>query len=164
MAHQTIFLELGQRGPPLLDLRRRDRPVNLVEVDRVDPQPLQAVVGLTPYRVPLQAVHDPAVAAFKQRALGEHVRSLGDALQRATDDLLGAAEAVGGGGVNPIDPLLERAVDRGDRLLIVLRTPAELPVPAADRPRAEADAGDLEARLAELCCLECCLVHGRSSR
>jgi hypothetical protein len=36
-------------------------------------------------------------------------------------------------------------VDRGDRLVILLWTPAELPAPAADRPCAEADAGDLQA-------------------
>ena len=34
--------------------------------------------------------------------------------------------------------------------VVVLRSPAELPAPAADRPGAEADAGDLEARLANL--------------
>ena len=48
--------------------------------------------------------------------------------------------------------------------LVVLRAPAELPAAAADRPGAEADAGDLEAGVAELCGLELCLVHGGSFR
>jgi hypothetical protein len=51
-------------------------------------------------------VHDLTVGTLKQEALGEHVRPLVDALQGTADDLLGAAEPVGGGGVNPIDPLL----------------------------------------------------------
>src|SRR5439155_12719572 len=75
------------------------------------------------------------------------------------DDLLGAAEAVGSGGVDPVDAQLERPVDRRDRLLVLLRAPAELPAAAADSPRAEADAGDLETGMAQLRCRELCLLH-----
>src|SRR5690349_8057155 len=60
--------------------------------------------------------------------------------------------------------MLERVVDRSDRLFVVLRPPAVLPVAAAERPRAEPDAGDLQAGAAELCCLQCCLLHGCSSQ
>src|SRR5581483_8210820 len=101
---------------------------------------------------------------LEQRGLREHVRALGKTLECTADDLLGATEAVGGGGVDPVDAVLERVVDRGDRLLVVLRSPAELPAAATDRPRAEPDAGDLKAGIAELGRFECCLVHGCSSR
>ena len=42
------------------------------------------------------------------------------------------------GRVDPVDPVLLRVVDRSNRWLVVLRTPAVLPIPAADRPGAEA--------------------------
>jgi hypothetical protein len=54
-------------------------------------------------------------------------------------------EAVAGGGVDPVDRTLQRVMDRGDRLIVVLRAPAVFPVAAAKRPRAEADARDLQA-------------------
>ena len=36
---ETLLLELGERRPRFLDIRIRDRPVDLVEVDHVQPQP-----------------------------------------------------------------------------------------------------------------------------
>ena len=63
MADEALLLQLGERRPALLDVRRRDRPVDLVEVDRVDAEPLQAGIGLAQDRVALEAVHDPALAA-----------------------------------------------------------------------------------------------------
>ena len=46
VADQSLLLELGERRPALLDVLIGDRPVDLVEVDRVDPQPLEAGVRL----------------------------------------------------------------------------------------------------------------------
>ncbi len=46
VAHEPLLLELGERRPALLDVLRRDRPVDLVEVDRVDAEPLEAAVAL----------------------------------------------------------------------------------------------------------------------
>jgi hypothetical protein len=69
-------------------------------------------VRLAQDRVALQAVHDATVWALQQRGLGEYVRALGDAVERAPDNLFGVPEAVGGGGVDPVDAKLERAVDR----------------------------------------------------
>ena len=98
-------------------------------------------------------------AGVLQRALGEHVGPLGQAAQRAADDLLGAAEAVRGRGVDPVDPELQRPVDGRDRLVILLWSPAELPATAADGPGAEADAADLQAGLAQRTGPELCLLH-----
>jgi hypothetical protein len=59
-------------------------------------------------------------------------------------------EAIGGGGVDPVDAQFEGVMNRGDRLVVFLGLPAELPASTADRPGAEADAGDLKAGVAEL--------------
>jgi hypothetical protein len=146
-------------APAFLDVLLRDWPVDLVEVDRVDPESLQAITGLAQDRVAFEAVHDPAVGAFQQRAFGEQVRALGEPLQCTADDLFGAAEAVGGGGVDPVDPVLQRVVDRRDRLVIVLGTPAELPAPASDRLGSEAELGYLEAGLPEPPGCDLCRGH-----
>ena len=84
-------------------------------------------------------------------ALGEDERAVRHALERPRHHLLGVAQAVDGGGVDPGHPGVERRVDGRDRLLVVLRTPAERPVTAPDRPRAEADRGDLGSPCSPTC-------------
>jgi hypothetical protein len=93
---EALFLELGECSPALLDVCDRDRPVDLVEIDRADAEPAETAIGFAEDRVALQAVSNVAVGAFEERALGEDVRALGEPLERATDDLLGAAEADAG--------------------------------------------------------------------
>src|SRR3954468_7048819 len=68
--------------------------------------------------------------------------------------LLGVAQPVARRGVDPVDPELGGAPDRGDRLLVVLRAPRVPPPGPADRPRAQADAADLQLRPPELDRLE----------
>ena len=150
MAQQPFVLELSERRPPLLDVTIRVGPVDLVEIDRVNAEPRQAGLDLAADRVPLEAVHHAAAAAVEQPGLGEHVRAPLDALQRAAHDPLRVPEAVDSRRVDPVDTELQRPLDRGHRLGVVLRAPAELPVPAPDRPRAEPDTGDLQAGPAEL--------------
>src|ERR1700743_1693002 len=112
-------------------------------------RPPRARVRLRQHRVAIEAVPDVAGAVVEQRALGEHVRSVGDAAQRTADGLLGPAEAVGGCRVDPVAPEVEAPVDRCDRLVVGLRSPPELPAATTDRPGAETDPGDLHARRAQ---------------
>src|SRR5579884_3040143 len=125
--------------------------MDLVEVDRVDPQTLQAGLCLAQDRTPLEAVHDATPGALQERSLGEHVGTLGEPPQRAPHYRFGVAEAIGGGGVDPVNTLLEGVVNRGDGLVVFLRTPAELPSSAADRPGAEAYSRDFQVGGSELC-------------
>ena len=156
---QAALLERGHGRPALLDVLVRDRPVDLVQVDRVHAEPPQTALGLAQDRVALEHVPHMPGAVVQQRALGEHVGPLGQAAQRPADDLLGAAETVGGRGVDPVDPELHRPVDGRDRLVILLRSPAELPATAADGPGAEANAADLQAGIAQRAGPELCLLH-----
>src|SRR5271169_6857664 len=88
----------------------------------------------------------PAEAAF-----GENVgsRSLPNR-QSFRDDLFGMTEAVDGGGVDPVDAQLQRAVDGGDGIIIVLFSPAELPSCAADGPGAVSDGCNMHVRISKL--------------
>src|SRR5262249_21290273 len=156
-----LRLELGEGRPALLEVLVGARPVNLVEVDRLDAEPREARVDLPADGVALEVAHDLPAAAVHARCLGEHVRSRLDALERAPHDLPGVRGPVSGGGVDPVDAELQRAVDRRDRLVVVLSAPAELPAGAADRPGPEADTRDLHAGGTELRGRQCGLSHAR---
>ena len=148
VAHEPLGLQLGERRPPLLDVLVGIGPVDLVDVDDVELEPREARLDLAADRVALEAVRDGAVLLV-QRRLGEHVRAIVEALQRATHDLLGVAKAVDRGGIDPVDAELDRPPDRRDRLLVVLVAPGVPPPGAPDRPCAASDAADLHSRGAE---------------
>ena len=69
-------LRLGEGRPALLDLLVGDREVDLVQVDRVDPEPREAALELAPDGVAAQAVHRRPPRPLGLAALGEHVRAL----------------------------------------------------------------------------------------
>ena len=96
VTHEPLLLQLGQGRPALLDVRLRDRPVDLVEVDRVHTEPLEAALGLPQDRVALQVVHHPAAGSLHERRLGEDVRPSLQARESAADDLLRMTETIGG--------------------------------------------------------------------
>src|ERR1700724_3059443 len=73
-----------------------------------------------------------------QPTLREHVGTLaGPSTQRHRHDFLRVPHSVNGCGVDPVNAQLERAMNRGDRLFVVLLAPTEFPTRAADRPGSE---------------------------
>ena len=60
------------------------------------------------------------------------------------------AEAVDGGGVDPVDAGVECAENGLDGVLVFLGAPGVLPVAAADGPGAEADGRQVQIGVAEL--------------
>src|ERR1700716_555097 len=83
-------------------------------------------------------------------AFGENVgpRS-GPGPQRKGDDFLGVTHSVNGGGVDPVDPKLERTMNRGDRRFVVLLAPTKFPAGAAYGPGAETNRRDRQVRVTE---------------
>src|SRR2546423_11887564 len=65
------------------------------------------------------------------------------------------AEAVDGCGVEPVDALVKGDVDRLDRCLVVLRSPAELPAGAAHGPGVEPNRGELRSLGSQLARFTC---------
>ena len=145
MANQPLVLQLDEGRPAFLDVFFRNRPVDLVEVNRCDAEPGKAPFDFAPERVALEALDGRSPRPLGLPALCEHERALGKARKRATDDLFRVSEAVLRGRVDPVDAELERMVNRCDRVLVVLRAPAPVVACASERPGAEADAADLEA-------------------
>src|SRR5438132_11966758 len=86
-----------------------------------------------------------------QTAFSEDVRPRsGPGLQRESNDLLGVAHPVNRGGVDPVYAEFERAMNRGDRRLVVLFAPAKFPTRPANGPRAKTDGRDEQVGVTEL--------------
>src|ERR1700704_783138 len=86
-----------------------------------------------------------------QTALGENVRTWArPGAQRKRYDFLGMAHAINGGGVDPVNTKLERAMNRRDRLLVILLAPTKFPTRSANGPRSEADWCDEQIGVTEL--------------
>ena len=106
----------------------------------------------------------PVVGVPDEAALGEDHRppAGGELPQRLPHHLLGVAEAVDAGRVDPVHARVDGVDDGLDRIRVVLRPPAEGPVAASDGPGSQADRRDLEIAGAEpsglhrhpiLCCV-----------
>src|SRR5690606_17503107 len=126
-ANLAFGLELLQGLPTFLDVFRRFRPVNLVQVDDVDLQPPQTRFALPADAVRAEAFADLTVLIPNPRTLGEHVRTT---LGRQTSqgfghDFLRVSQSIDGGGIDPVDPAVERLVNRGNGIGILLRPPAK---------------------------------------
>jgi hypothetical protein len=154
-AHLALLHQPQHLAPRVLDRGAGlVRPVELVEVDRLDAEPPQRRLALLPHpggtRVPDGKSHGIGVVPA-QAALGEHERALGggDAGEGPAHDLLGVPEAVDGRGVDPAHAPRHRVADGGDRVGVVLRTPGEGPAAPARGPRTEADRRDLRPRRSE---------------
>src|SRR5262249_18632091 len=66
------------------------------------------------------------------------------------DDLLRVAQPVDGRGVDPVDAGVQRLLDGGDGVAVVLGPPGEFPARPADGPGPEADRGDEQVGISKL--------------
>src|SRR5579859_4331993 len=151
----ALALEVEQRLPIGLEWRSIvGRPVHLVEIDMIDPQPAQRLLEFATDagRGADAARHGVAVRRIRhQAAFREHIRTLAlrNAGERFGDDLFGMAEAIDCGGVDPINAARHGMADGGNRVPVVLVAPAHGPI-AADRPGAEAHPGNVHVGPPEL--------------
>ena len=112
--------EIGHRADGVLDRHREIDAVLIVQIDRVDLQPLERGVARPSH------VIRRAVDAVIRTVLGPDVSELrrdddrvAAALDRAPDEPLVREGAVDVRGVEEIDPELQRPMDRGDGFVLV---------------------------------------------
>src|SRR5690606_9681304 len=145
---RTQQLLAGPRG--LLD-GLIHRPVQLIEVDRLDAEPPQTPLAfLDHFRAARRSTDVRAVvtkAELREDERSPRSRELADG---PADDRLRPARAVDRRRVDPVDAVVDRRMDGRDAVRIVLAAP----LPAADGPRPDADRRDLEAR-----CSQCASNH-----
>ena len=135
--------EIAQGAERLVDIGLGARAVDLVEVDPVGLQPAQRVLDLGDDPPPRVATLVGVIAHRHVDLAGEHHVFALAAGQRLADNRLGLAGGVHVGGVDEVDPGVQRAVDDPDALVVVLgaplaehhRTEAQLADPDAVRPR-----------------------------
>ena len=147
----ALVAQGDHRAPVVLDRGLVvGRPVHLQEVKALHLQAPQAVLDLLTHPLRGAGGEGLAVGIATHPALGEDVGTVGVRVrrQRTRDDLLGMAPAVDRCGVDPVDAELEGAVDRGDRRIVVLGSPAPAPR-ATGSPRTKPDPGDVHARTSE---------------
>ena len=90
-------------------------------------------------------LRDKAILVPAHAAFGEDVGAGAfPCAESAGGYFLGVTEAVDGGRVDPVDAEFEGAVNSGDRIIVVLRAPTELPAAAAESPGAEAHRRDVD--------------------
>ena len=131
VADLALLNEIGERAERLVDVGFGVGAVHLVEVDPVGTQAPQRVLDLG---------DDPAArtAAVVRVLVHRHTELRGQhdivatALERLADDLLRLAGGVDVGGVDEVDPGVQRAVDDADRVVVVGVAPG------AEHHRAEA--------------------------
>src|SRR5262249_60956359 len=154
-ADLALVAQPDHLGPGVLDGRAAlVGPVELIEIDALDAEPPQRRVALSSDRLRPQRSRRlnhrigvvPDETAFGE---DERTRARGTIAKQTPDDLFGVAEAVDGGCIDPVDAAVERLAHRRERRVVVLRTPAERPPAAADRPGAEADGRDVKASLSK---------------
>ena len=123
--------------------------MDLIEIDRLNAQSLQAGFAFAANRIGLETFADLAPLVPNSFAFGEHVRPLGDSLEGSGDNLLGVPQSIGGRGIDPIDAGVEGFVNRGDRIAVVLASPSKRPTRPANSPSAESDRSKLQIGVAE---------------
>jgi hypothetical protein len=138
---EALIDQPGHRFPGLLERDRSSGPVELVEVDPLDAQPLETSLAGAAH------LFSAEPRARRSRSdLGGDKDFVTPALYRTTDDGLRSAAAVDLRGVDPVDPGVDPRMDGLDHpLLRVVRT---VRVPAG-LPRAEADDRELGSLRAE---------------
>jgi len=129
-----------ERGQRLLDRRVVVPPVELVQVDRLHAQPIEAVFELLFDRLP----REPAGVRVRLGHLEVRLRGddalLAVALQRLAEDALRLAVRVHVGGVEEVHPEFERALD--DRFPLLLVEDPLAPIRVAEAHTAETDLRD----------------------
>jgi len=85
-------------------------------------------------------------------------------MQSFCDDLFRVAEAVNGGGIDPVDARVEASVDRFDGGVVILGAPRESVSGPTYRPRADPDPGDLQVAIAKTSLFHPGLLRGRLTR
>src|SRR5882762_9749603 len=104
----------------------------------------------------------PAESAF-----GEYIRSWpGPGRERASDHLFGVAQAINRRGVDPVHAQLERSMNRGHGVVVILFSPGELPARAANGPGPVAHRRDKEIGISKLFrfhMIKCSMSHNSLS-
>jgi hypothetical protein len=115
--------------------------VDLVEVDGFDVEAAEALFAFVANL--FLTVRDFTFFVPDHGGLSEDVWIVQGGFEGAGYNLFGVAEAVDGGGVDPVDAEVEGFMDCCDGIVVVLIAPCEGPIASANGPCAETDGGEV---------------------
>src|SRR2546426_1266364 len=125
-------LQLGQYARRFREGNLRVGPVDLVDIDVVHAQRLEAGVDTASNPVRACVTLDAPAGGGPETALGgDHHLVSGPILQRLGQQALGRAETISLRGVEKVDPPFRGAADGRDRGLLVCRAPVAAALPGA---------------------------------
>ena len=149
MADPALVDAFDERADRLLDRHLRIEPRGAVDVDRLDPQPLQRVGEEILDRRGSAVEAGPAARGIAQRVEldAEHIAVARDALERLADQHFVVAHAVEVAGIDQGDSRIERSVNCGDALCAIGWSVHTRHAHAAKAERGNGGAGSSEATL-----------------
>ena len=116
--------------------RLRRRPVELIQIDAVHAEPLEARVALFQHvRAGRRSVGTQAVVAYSELREDHRPAGCRQRFHRRAHDTLGMPGPVNRRRVDPVDTMVHGRVNGRDAVGIILTAPLK----SADRPRAETD-------------------------
>ena len=148
VADLALPLEVGERAERLLDVRIGLGTVDLIKVDVVGSEPAEAVLDLSRDPHPgVALLVDPGSHPTVDLRREDDV--VATSLQGLPDDLLGLSGRVDVGGVDEVDPGVERRVDDPDAV-VDIGVPPRAEHHRAEAVGAHADAGPTERSILHL--------------
>ena len=132
--------------PSLLERNRRVRPMHLIDVDDIGLEAAKRIFELLAEPRRRRVAQDLAASPVEPDLGGDDRTFSAAALKRLTDQFLGTAEAIDRRGVDEIDAVVERGVNRADRVAFLRAAPQ----PSADGPGAKSDARGIEGQAGDL--------------
>src|SRR4029077_16411590 len=124
-------------------------PMDLIEVDHVDLQPLETRLGFPANGRGLEVVRNFSGFIPDKAALGEGIRARTKLLDSAADDHLRVPQPVGRCGINPIHAVIQARMDRGDGFAVILRAPSEFPLSSPNGPGSNPNRRNPQVALSE---------------
>src|SRR5258707_742289 len=113
-------------------------PVHLIKTDGVDLQAAKAGFAFAANGFGSEFLPNFSLVIPDQNTLRENVRArAAPFFQGASDDFFGVAQTVHSGSVNPVDAQLQRAMNGGDGIGVVLRAPGKFPPRTTESPGAK---------------------------
>src|SRR6266853_2266122 len=102
--------------------------MDMIKINYISRKSAKAIFDFAPDGIGAQHFLHLTLAVPAQAALGEAIRPWArPAFECAGDDFLGVSQPVDSGRIDPVDAKFECAVNGGDGVAVILRSPGVLP-------------------------------------
>jgi hypothetical protein len=130
--------------------------VHLIEIDDVHLEAAQTVVAFAADGIVIKYRGNAPVFVPAHDALGTNIGARAAPLFKGTGNyFFRMSRAVNGSSVDPVHSELKRAMDRGNRVRVVLLAPSKVVAGATNCPSTESNRRDVQVRISQPACTHC---------